>query len=368
MTEPGAAINPQRLLRLLKRMIDIYSPSGKEEELVDYLQGYLKRHGLTAIRQEVDGRRANLIVNPARAEASLALVGHLDTVSAYDLDEYGFAQEGDLIRGLGAADMKGACAAMIEAFVCLAEQGLTGAPAALALVVGEEESGDGAERLVEDFHFPWALLGEPTDLRPCLSHYGYLEIQIVTKARRLHASLANKARNPIQDMLKLLLRLSDYVARRRPELVFNIRDLVSPQAGFVVPESCEAWLDIHLPPAAPLGDITLEIEDLLTQERRASPALDARLRLATVQAGYELPAKGPLAEALQAVLAGRSLEWRPQAFPSHSDANQLWAAGVKPILLGCGRLDKAHAPDESVSFEQVRTAAEIYFQVAARMS
>ena len=89
-TARSGPIKPQRLHRLLKRMIDVYSPSGKEDGLVDYLHGFLKRHGLPVIRQEVDEYRDNLIVSPAGEEAELALVGHLDTVSAYDLDEYGF--------------------------------------------------------------------------------------------------------------------------------------------------------------------------------------------------------------------------------------------------------------------------------------
>jgi hypothetical protein len=50
-------------------------------------------------------------------------------------------------------------------------------------------------------------------------------------------------------------------------------------------------------------------------------------------------------------------------FPSHSDANLLWAAGVKPILLGPGQLEHAHAPEERVSFPQVLQAAEIYLDL-----
>ena len=68
---------------------------------------------------------------------------------------------------------------------------------ALALVVGEEEDGDGAVALGREFHFPWAIVGEPTNLQPCLSHYGYLEVQITTRGRRMHASLANKGQNPL---------------------------------------------------------------------------------------------------------------------------------------------------------------------------
>ena len=73
-------------------------------------------------------------------------------------------------------------------------------------------------------------------------------------------------------------------------------------------------------------------------------------------------------EALKASFSQQALSWEPLAFPSHSDANQLWMAGVKPIILGCGRLEKAHAPDEHVSFEQVLGAAEIYYQTAARIA
>jgi acetylornithine deacetylase len=38
----------------------------------------------------------------------------------------------------------------------------------------------------------------------------------------------------------------------------------------------------------------------------------------------------------------------------------LWISGVKPILIGPGQLQMAHAPDESVSFNQVQWAAELY--------
>ena len=41
--------------------------------------------------------------------------------------------------------------------------------------------------------------------------------------------------------------------------------------------------------------------------------------------------------------------------------------GVKPIVLGCGELEKAHSPEESISFPQVLAIAEIYYQVALRI-
>jgi len=368
MDEPHSFTKPDRLKKLLKKLVDIYSPSGKEEEILQYLRGYLKRHGLPVLLQPVDDNRYNLVVPPPDSETRVAFIGHLDTVAAYDLDSYGFKEQGDLISGLGTADMKAGCAAMIEAFVALRESRFAQAPVALCLVVGEEEEGDGTACLLENLRFPWAVLGEPTDLRPCLSHYGYLEIQVSALGKRIHASLANRTQNPIEAILQLMLKISRYVKEKRPELVFNIRDIFSSQAGFAVPDRCEAWLDIHLPPVAPIGEITAELEDLISQKRTDDACVECSLRIETIDAGYELPEKGPLVEAAKAVYAKHSLPWESEAFRSHSDANQLWNAGVKSLLLGPGKLEKAHSPEESISFQQVCLAAEVYLDLLIYMA
>jgi acetylornithine deacetylase len=348
--------------------MDIYSPSGKEEEILAYLHGHLQRKGLPVIRQEVDDSRYNLIVVPPEGDVRLALVGHLDTVVAYDLEQYGYEEEDDLIIGLGAADMKGGCAAMVEAYLSLWAGGHRQLPVALVMVVGEEEEGDGAERLMDEYHFPWAIIAEPTDLRPCLSCYGYMEAQVSTRGRRVHASLASQRQNPIECMLHILIQISHYVVQKRPEGVYNIRDILSTQAGFAVPDWCEAWLDLHLPPQAALGEISLELEELVERFGKENSHIDTTIRLATVEGGYELPEKGSVVEALKAVYQKHSQPWEPKSFPSHSDANKLWASGVKPILLGPGQLSQAHAPEESVSFTQVFIAAEIYRDLILSLS
>ncbi|MGD8254660.1 MAG: M20/M25/M40 family metallo-hydrolase [Syntrophobacterales bacterium] len=360
MAEQNHVINPQRLRRLLRQLIDIYSPSGKEEDVLAYLHSYLQKNGLSAIRQSVDDSRYNLIVIPPDTDVSVALIGHLDTVVAYDLENYGYKEEDNLVSGLGAADMKSGCAAMIEAYLSLRETGHQQPPVALVMVVGEEEEGDGAKRLLEEYHFPWAIIAEPTDLYPCLSCYGYMEVQLSVKGKRVHASLASRDQNPIETMLGLLLHISHYMVNDRPEGIYNIRNLLSTQAGFAVPDWCEAWVDVHLPPHAPIGDISLELEEIVDRVQKESPQIDTNIRLATIEAGYELPEKGSVVEALQATYSRRSLAWKPHPFPSHSDANQLWASGIKPILLGPGQLEKAHAPEESISFQQVVDAAELY--------
>ena len=353
--------DPERLRKLFFRLLDTYSPSGKEEEITDLLFGYLRRRGLPVVRQAVDENRENLLVLPPGPDAvALALVGHLDTVSAYDLERYGPEQEGDEVVGLGAADMKGGCAAMVEAYVSLWEAGPPRPPVALALVVGEEEEGDGAARLAEEHHFPWVLIGEPTDLVPCFSHFGYMEILIASSGKRRHASLAERDQNPVEALLNLVLRITRFLSQKRPDLAYNIRDLFSSQSGFIVPDSCEARLDVHVPPTAPLGEITVELEEIAGAFQQEHPATGITFRPETIDAGYRLPEKGPMVSALRQSFRKLGLPWKPQAFRSHSDANRLWAAGMKPILLGPGRLEKAHTPEESVSMQQVVQASRLY--------
>lgn len=359
-------IQPPRLKQLLHRMIDIYSPSGKENDLLDYLKGYLKRRGVPTVAQPVDESRYNLIVLPDIEDIQLALIGHLDTVSAYDIEDYGFDMEEDTIRGLGSADMKSGCAAMIEAFVEFQAARNYQAPVALCLVVGEEENGDGADKLTDDYHFPWAVIGEPTDLVPCLSCFGYMEIQMASTGKRVHASMAG-AQNATETLLHMMLRVSHFLREKHPEVVYNFRDLYSNPSGFSAPDRCEAWLDIHAPADAPIGEIVTALEEVSLSDPGSIDAGLMNFHIETIDAGYRLPEKGSFLKSLKTIYESRGIPWETGQFRSHSDANQLWAAGIKPVVLGPGRLEYAHAIDESVSFDQVCRAAGIYMELMQRM-
>jgi acetylornithine deacetylase len=233
--------------------------------------------------------------------------------------------------------------------------------------VGEEERGDGAARLMEEYHFPWAIVAEPTQLGPCLAHYGYIEMQLTTRGKRRHASLAKGRTNPVEGMLKTLLALSQHMDTRRPEAVYNIRDLLTSRSGFAVPEWCQCWLDLHLPPHTHTGEICDELEEIVAATPVGKARCPAEVGFHTIQGGYDLPCKGPVVDALQSAFAQQNIAWKPAAFPSHSDANLLWSHGIKPILLGPGSLSKAHTPDESIEFQEVVTAAEIYYQTLLQL-
>lgn len=358
-------VGPQRLKALLKNLIDIYSPSGKEEEIVTYLEGYLSSNGLTVSRQEIDEARANLIVLPADKErVELFFIGHVDTVTAYDLETYSSVEDAGSITGLGASDMKAGCAAIIEAFIALNNDKTRNHPVALALVVGEEEDSDGARALTNKYHFPWAIVAEPTNLVPCLGHYGYLEVLLRTKGKIAHSSMPELGQNAIENMLRLLLRFTDYAVSSSHGLVYNIRELSGFPGGFVVPNICEAWLDLHVPPDSRVDILKTEIERLVENTKEMTEGPEAYIRFENTHSGYLISEERPLVQVLKMAYNRIGLPWEPQSFRSHSDGNVLWAAGVDPIILGPSRLELAHTPDESVLFSQVVTASELYLDFA----
>ncbi len=361
------ALDPQRLQKMLMEMIDIYSPAGKEEDVQLYLEDILSRAGYRCERQiiaEDEPERYNLRVTLGTAEPDLYLVGHVDTVHAWDLEEYGAREENGIIYGLGSADMKGGCAAMVETFLALRaalepdEQPRVG----LLLVVGEEENGDGSSRFLAERHPHWVVIGEPTGLSACFSHYGYLEAGFVSCGRRIHSSLPELGHNAVESMLRVLLHLGrdPLFDREQTQVVYSIREMRSSRAGFVVPDRCEAWIDLHLPPPCDPAEIEAAIHERAASAKSLVPGLDLEVSFDFASRGYDLGQDNLLAGLLKQVYPQLGRPLRIDPFRSHSDGNLFFEAGVKPLILGPGSLEVAHTPEEQTYFDQVTAAAQIY--------
>ncbi|NTW88637.1 MAG: M20 family metallopeptidase, partial [Desulfobulbaceae bacterium] len=245
-------VNHHRLKKTFLELLQIYSPSGKEEDVQIYLEEILTAAGFSVERQEVDDDRYNLRVTMGSGEPWLYMVGHVDTVPAWDLDTFGPKEEDGVILGLGSADMKGGCAAMVETWLALAEalEPAERPSVGLLLVVGEEENGDGSATFLQTCRPPWVVIGEPTSLAAKFAHYGYLEAGFVTRGLRSHSSLPELGHNAVESMLRVLLLLGSdpLFDRAKSEIVYSIREMKSARAGFVVPDRCETWIDLHLPP------------------------------------------------------------------------------------------------------------------------
>ncbi|BCR06846.1 acetylornithine deacetylase [Desulfuromonas versatilis] len=358
-----SAIDPERVRRLLLEMVEIYSPSGKEEDVQLYLEEVLAGAGFAVERQPVEEARYNLHLVMGEGEPQLYLVGHVDTVAAWDLEEYGPREEWGVVRGLGTADMKGGCAAMVEAWLALASlPPEERPPVGLLLVVGEEENGDGSAEFLQTRRPPWVVIGEPTSLAPCFSHYGYLEAALTTQGRRIHSSLPELGHNAVESMLRVLLHLGKdpLFDRQSSDIVYSIREMSSSRAGFVVPDRCEALIDLHLPPETDPAQVQQAMRERLANAGQFVEGLNLEVSFDFASRGYQIGGDNRLGQVLEAIYPRLNLPLRFDAFRSHSDGNLFFEAGVPCLILGPGSLETAHTPDEQTSLPEVEAAARIY--------
>lgn len=361
------SIDPQRLRRILIEMIDIYSPSGKEEDIQLYLEEELKRAGLRVHRQEVEEERYNLLATMGSEHPDLYLVGHVDTVAAWDIETFGATEEWGVVRGLGSADMKGGCAAMVETWLALATLPETERPnLGLLLVVGEEENGDGSARFLREQCPAWVIIGEPTGLLPAWDHYGYMEISLITQGRRTHSSLPELGHNAIESMLRVLLQIeqSALLDPTSSQVIYSIREMSSSRAGFVVPDRCETLIDLHLSPELQPEKIRRQLETILAKARKTIKDLNLEASFDFEAGGYQLTPDPRLQQALEESYPRLNLPLEPMPFRSHSDGNLFFQAGSKPLVLGPGSLETAHTAEEQTSLAEVEAAARIYAALA----
>ena len=367
MTRRATPIDKGRLKELFFRLLSIYSPSGAEQEIVSFLYDYMRSRGLPVERRPVTEGRDNLVCFPSGKDTKAFFIGHVDTVKAIDPENFGPREDGDRVYALGATDMKGGCAAAVEAFSALWEGRQGGFPLGLALVVGEETDGDGATALMREHCHPFAIMAEGTDMRPCLSHSGYVGLELHARGERLHASLAPRGQGAVKVLLQVLNRLSDFFDDRMPGVVYNVRNLHSSRDGFAVSETAEAWLDLHLPPEASAKASADTIEGLLRLEQASAAGAELAWEFEPLHDGYILAENEPAVVALRSAFGDCRLPWAPVPFPSHSDGNVLWDGGTRAVVVGPGLIEKAHRLDEFVSWSQVVDAADVYYRTGLRL-
>jgi acetylornithine deacetylase len=363
-------IRSDRLDALLEEAVNTYSPPFAEDPATRVFARFLEEAGISYQRQPVAGgadtggaSRANLVVRVGPQPPALLWLGHVDTVVAVDEDHASARIEEGILHGLGSADMKSGCAAALEALrVLLASGAELHRGLCLALVVGEEEAGDGAEALAREVSAPLAVIGEPTGLAPCLEHFGYVECELAAAGARAHAALPEVGSSAIHAMMDWLLAVLD--ARReleRPErIAFNPRAIHGGGDMFAVAERCTASLDVHM---APELDPAL-VGEVVERARLASLDRHPGCRLTAEQAysarGYRVAPDDPALEPVRAALAEIGLPFEPASFRSHSDASPLYHRGTTPVVCGPGRLEVAHTPHEHVALAEVHRAAALY--------
>ena len=375
------------LTRLLSDLVSIPSvnpmgraPSGPdllETRISAYLETWFRDRGLPAQRQPVAAARDNLLVRYDAPDSHRTLLFdvHQDTVPTDGMTIPPFEPrvEGGKLYGRGACDVKGSMAAMLLAFDRLCRERPKGsASVVLACTVDEEYTHMGSSLLAETQKgIDLAVVAEPTRLNVVHCHKGATRWKIRTQGVACHSSTPERGDNAIYRMAHVVACLADLareLSRATPHPVLgtpslSVGRIEGGQSVNIVPDACAIEIDRRMIPGETSPGCIEQVRSFLADRLGdlngvefdppwvRMPALDTKI-------GDWV---APLLDAVKAA-TGRTPELI--GVPFGTDAGPLGAAGIPGIVFGPGDIAQAHTRDEWVELDQVRQAAEAYYQIA----
>ncbi len=389
-TPPDAELPVDALTRLLRDLVQIPSvnPMGRpmtgagvlEAGVTDYLDRYLRDLGVAPWTQPIVPGRANILARYEAPDARHTLLFdvHQDTVptDGMIIDPFAATVEGGRLYGRGACDIKGGMAAMLMAFARLVRERPAGsASVVLACTVDEEFTHTGSSKLAEDFQgADVAVVAEPTRLDVVNTHKGAVRWKIHARGVACHSSTPQRGDNAIYRMARVVAALEAYAQTLATGPADPILGPASLSVGRieggtsvnVVPDGCLIEIDRRLIPGEDPTDAPGRVAEFLRERLGSLDHLEFLPPWVNMPAlRPEPPARdrwiGPLSDAVERVI-GR----RPAVIgvPFGTDAGPLGAAGLPSYVFGPGDIAQAHTEDEWIELDQVRAAAEIYFEMA----
>ena len=175
-----------------------------EAEIAAFVAGWLNKAGLrTEIDEPAPGRPS--VIATAKGTGggrSLMLNAHLDTVGG-DVPQ---RIDGRRLHGRGAFDMKASVAACMV--VAAAVRDLRG-DVIVTLVSDEEHASLGTASVLERFTADGCIVTEPTGLRACVAHKGFVWAEIETRGKAATGSRPELGEHAIVRMGPVLVKLDE---------------------------------------------------------------------------------------------------------------------------------------------------------------
>ena len=232
-------IDRDRLVDWASRAIGTPSFTGSEQAMAELVAQTFADMGLQVQWQQVEDGRANVLgTRPgAGGGPSLMFNGHMDTsysgreawlAHVPGFQPSAFVEDGRLY-GLGISNMKGALACYVEAVRALDDAGIRlRGDVLLAAVCGEIEKAQWADAQGAEFRgyaagtrhlvthggvADMCILGEPTESKVVLGHFGSLWLRISTQGHFIHTAFSEGKRDlnsilRMREVLDAVLELS----------------------------------------------------------------------------------------------------------------------------------------------------------------
>jgi len=351
-------------------MLQIYSPSNKEEELALYLKDELIKFGFKNVRKDNVG---NVVAEIGEKSPIIFFCGHMDTVPGF----IPVRVEGQRIYGRGAADAKSSLAAMIMATSRFTNQPISG-KIVLACVVDEEGRSIGIKELLKnrEIQADFAIFGEPSGIRNITIGYkGALKLEVTVETPTSHASAPWLTENAILKSFELvqILQSHTFNNERKGEHYYGVS--VTPtiiqggSADNVIPGTCKLVIDIRIPPQILCEKALGEINGLIQNFQAKSSSIRVSLNILEITEAYEADKNSSFVRALQESVKDVLGETaRLIRKTGTGDMNMIGRIlRIPTVTYGPGNSHLDHSENEYIEIPEYLKSIEIYKRIVERL-
>ncbi|MBZ2169224.1 acetylornithine deacetylase [Marinobacter sp. F4216] len=370
-TVPGVKTMMERLIAIPSISSASAEWDYSNEAVVHLLASWLEPLGFDLEILPVPGvpGKFNLIATLGSGPGGLVLSGHTDTVpfddKRWQSDPFQLTERDNRWYGLGTCDMKGFFALAIEAAREYVDQPLK-EPLIILATADEESSMSGARALAAAGKpkARYAVIGEPTGLRPVRMHKGIMMERLKFEGRSGHSSNPALGRNALEGMHEALnellaLRSQWQETYRNPHFKVDVPTL---NLGCIhggdnpnrICAQCELHFDLRPLPGMSMEELR---QAILQQVQPIAQRRELELEFEPLFEGvppFETAEDAALVKACEA-LTGHSA----QAVAFATEAPWLQKAGMETLVMGPGSIDQAHQPDEFLELAQLEPAVRI---------
>ncbi|HEY9036753.1 MAG TPA: acetylornithine deacetylase [Pseudomonadales bacterium] len=339
--------------------------------VVERLADWLGTLGFTITLQDIAGEpnKANLIARIGHGDDGLVLAGHTDTVPAGDSgwisDPFTLTERDGCFHGLGSTDMKGFFPVAIAAARDAIAAGVLKKPLTIVATADEESSMSGIRALVAAGmpRARFAVVGEPTNLKPVRMHKGMMMESLQLTGQSGHSSNPALGRNSIDAMADCLEALKTFRGRLRasqrhngfavPHATMNFGALHGGQNANKICGHCQLDFDIRPLPDMHLDSLRRQLQHAI-QPEAARHGIDA-----VITALFPgVPAFETAADCELVQLAEQLTGHAAISAGFATEAPFLQQLGMETIVMGPGSIDCAHQPNEFLEHAQIQPAID----------
>ncbi len=357
--------------------------SGAEGEMADAVEEFLNDLGYREVFRDRLGNLVGIIGPNAGESVRVLFDGHMDVVppaGEWSVNPFdGIVRDGRLF-GRGATDMKGGLAAALCGVVAAAND-LSHPVAVSATVLEETIEGVALGEVLDRLHPDAVVICEPSGMQVKVGQRGRAEVLLTAHGVPAHAASPERGRNPITLMAQALSRIELMelpIDQTLGPAIIVATDVVSDPYPSIslIPSSVTVRFDrrtlLDEDAQGVLAELLAVVDGL--DGRGFSAAITAdevetytgeRLQVERYLPAWVLPIDHPLALAMTSAVAaaGTPVELGVWGFCTNG-SESAGVRGIPTIGFGPGSPEEAHIIDESISVEEVRTAAEVYRRLA----